>query len=137
MILVTAIVYQVVLAPAADVQGWSRLTDPVLHVVTPVLTLVVWVVWGPRGWITGRLLPAALVVPGLWILWMLARGAVVDAYPYSFVNVVAEGYGTVAVNLVAVLALALVVAALLWGVDAWLTRRQGPPPSDPPREAAA
>ena len=81
MITITAIVYQVLLAPAVDVEGWSLLTDPILHVVTPALTVVVWLVWGPRGWVDARVVLAALVVPLLWIGWMLARGAVVDAYP--------------------------------------------------------
>ncbi len=81
MITVTAIVYQVLLAPAAVVVGWSRLTDPVLHVVTPILTVVVWAVWGPRGWVTRREVPLALVIPLAWIGWMLARGAVVRRLP--------------------------------------------------------
>lgn len=124
MITVTAIVYQVLLAPTADVEGWSRLTDPILHVVTPILTVVVWVAYGPRGWITGRLVPAALVVPGAWIVWMLARGAVVDAYPYGFVNVVERGYGPVLATLAAILVFTLVVAAVLWGVERLLSGRR-------------
>ena len=123
MILVTFVVYQLVLAPSIDVRGWSNLTDPMLHLVTPLLTLGVWLVWGPRGWITGRLVPLALVVPGLWIVWSLGRGAVVDAYPYGFVNVVDLGYGRVVVNLVAVLVLSLLLAGALWGIDRVLTRR--------------
>ena len=92
MITVTAIVYQVVLAPTIDVAGWSLLTDPLLHAVTPLVTVVVWAVWGPRGWATAWLVPWALVVPALWIGWMLARGAVFDAYRYGFVNVVVLGF---------------------------------------------
>ena len=40
------------LAPAATVVGWSRLTDPVLHVVTPLVVVLVFglvvaaVLWG-------------------------------------------------------------------------------------------
>lgn len=124
MITVTAIVYQVLLAPTAVVEGWSRVTDPILHVVTPILTVVVWAVWGPRGWITGRLVPAALVIPVAWIAWMLARGAVVDAYPYGFANVVEFGYGPVARTLVLILVFGLVVAAAFWGAESWLGRRR-------------
>lgn len=123
MITVTAIVYQVLLAPTAVVTGWSRLTDPLLHVVTPVLTVLVWVVWGPRGWITRREVPLALVVPLAWIAWMLARGAVVDAYPYDFANVAELGYATVATTLVVILVFGLVVAAVFWGGERLLSRR--------------
>jgi hypothetical protein len=124
MITVTAIVYQVLLAPAATVVGWSRLTDPVLHVVTPLLTVVVWAVWGPRGWISRREVLLALVIPLAWIAWMLVRGAVVDAYPYGFANVEDLGYASVAVTLVVILVFGLVVAAVFWGVERALLRRR-------------
>ena len=124
MITVTAIVYQVVLAPGIDVAGWSLLTDPLLHAVTPLVTVVVWAVWGPRGWITARLLPGALAVPLMWIVWMLARGAVIDAYPYGFANVVELGYAVVARNLLLVLVFALALAAAFWGLDVVLRRRR-------------
>lgn len=124
MITVTALVYHVVLAPNIDVEGWSLITDPLLHTLTPLLTVVVWVVWGPRGWITARLLPLSLAVPLLWTVWMLARGAVIDAYPYDFANVVDLGYALVARNLTLVLVFALVLAALFWGIDVVLLRRR-------------
>lgn len=123
MITVTAIVYQVLLAPTAVVTGWSRITDPILHIVTPIVTLVVWLVWGPRGWATGRLVPLALAVPLLWIVWMMARGAVIDAYPYGFANVAEHGYGSVAVTLTMILVFGMVVAAFYWGVEVLLHRR--------------
>jgi hypothetical protein len=132
-ITVTAIVYQVLLAPTVDVEGWSLLTDPVLHVVTPALTVLVWLVWGPRGWVDVRVVPAALVVPLPWIAWMLARGAVVDAYPYGFTNVVERGYADVAVTLALILVFGLVVAAVYWALDVLLRRRAGATPT--PRSA--
>lgn len=123
MITVTAIVYQVLLAPSVDVEGWSLLTDPVLHVVTPLLTVVVWAVWGPRGWVARREVLLALVIPLVWIGWMLARGAVVGAYPYGFANVAELGYASVATTLVAILVFGLVVAAVFWGAERLLSRR--------------
>lgn len=123
MITVTAVVYQLLLAPSMDIVGWSRLTDPIVHVITPVLTLLVWLVVGPRGWITWRLAPLALLIPLAWIVWMLGRGAVIDAYPYGFTNVTELGYGSVLVTLALVLVFALVVTLLLWGLDLALRRR--------------
>ncbi len=123
MITITAIVYQVLLAPTIEVTGWSNLTDPVLHVITPAFTVVVWAAWGPRGWITGRLVPAALIVPLLWIVWMLARGAVIGSYPYGFANVAEYGYGSVGASLGLILVFGVVIAALYWGADVLLRRR--------------
>ncbi|MEI2810666.1 MAG: Pr6Pr family membrane protein [Nocardioides sp.] len=53
MITVTAIVYQVLLAPTTEVIGWSNLTDPILHVITPLVTVVVWVISG-SSWVGHR-----------------------------------------------------------------------------------
>ena len=124
MITVTMIVYQLVLAPSVDLAGWSLVTDPILHLVTPILTLLVWLVFGPRGWLTARLVPAALIVPVIWVVWMLLRGAVVDAYPYDFVNVVDLGNAVVARNVFFVLVLGLVISAILFGVETLLGRRR-------------
>ncbi|MBF4161044.1 Pr6Pr family membrane protein [Nocardioides acrostichi] len=122
MIVVTAVVYRVVLAPAVDLEGWSYLTDPWLHVVTPALTVVVWLGWGPRGQVTLRLVPAALAVPLVWVGWMLARGAVIGSYPYGFVNVSEHGYAAVFAAIGAVLVVGLVVAVVLWFAE-WLALR--------------
>lgn len=123
MITVTAIVYQLQLAPSIDVEGWSLLTDPWLHVVTPLVTVATWLWAGPRGWLTPRLLPLSLVVPLLWVGWMLVRGAVVDSYPYDFVAVSERGYGPVLVTIGMILVFGLVVAAVLTAVDRLRSRR--------------
>ncbi|HMM96370.1 hypothetical protein [Phycicoccus sp.] len=58
---------------------------------------------------------------------MLARGAVVGAYPYDFANVATLGYGSVARTLALILVFGLVVASVYWGLDALLTRRSRRP----------
>jgi hypothetical protein len=123
MITITAIVYAVLLAPSTEVVGWSRLTDPILHQVTPAVTVLVWLVYGPRGWITGWTVPAALVIPVVWIAWVMLRGSVIDAYPYGFVNIAEYGVGPVAGTLAGILVFGLVVTAVYWGVDTALGRR--------------
>ena len=87
MITITAIVYAVLLAPVTEVVGWSLLTDPILHQVTPIVTVLVWLVFGPRGWITGRTVLAAMVIPIAWIVWVMVRGSITSTYPYGFVTV--------------------------------------------------
>lgn len=123
MITITAIVYAVLLAPTTEVVGWSRLTDPILHQVTPVVTVLVWLVHGPRGWITRRTVLAALVVPMVWIGWILLRGSVIGAYPYGFVNIAEYGVGPVAATLAGILVFGLVVTSAYWGIDTALRRR--------------
>ena len=125
MITVTAIVYAVLLAPTETVTGWSVLTNPWQHKVVPALTVLVWLIWGPHGWISWRLIPAALIIPVAWIVWALARGAVVGAYPYGFLDVATHGYGSVFTSIGGILVFAMVVALIYIGLDRLLARRNG------------
>ena len=49
------------------------------------------------------------IYPLAWLAFTLVRGAVIDWYPYPFVDVVAHGYARVAIN-------CLVVAVLFVGL---------------------
>ncbi|MEO5609401.1 MAG: Pr6Pr family membrane protein [Ornithinibacter sp.] len=136
MITITAIVYAVLLAPSAVVVGWSRLTDPILHQVTPAVTVLVWLAFGPRRWISWRILLSSMVIPLGWIAWMLGRGAVVGAYPYDFADVGTRGYPAVAATLAGILVFGVVVGAVFWGIDAAIsraTRGSRPIEADQPR----
>ncbi len=132
MITITAIVYAVLLAPSIDVEGWSLLTNPLLHIVTPAVTVLVWAIYGPRTWITGRTVVASLAIPVAWVVWMLVRGAVVDSYPYGFTNVATLGFAKVAAVLGVILVFGLVVAAAFWGADRALGRTRRVTPPTPP-----
>ena len=118
MITVTAIVYALLLAPSTTVTGWSIFTNPLQHIAVPAVTVIVWLVWGPRVRLTVPVALTALVVPVGWIVFMLIRGAIVDAYPYGFVNVATLGWGSVLATLAAILAFGAVVGAVFAGVDA-------------------
>ncbi|WP_374928323.1 Pr6Pr family membrane protein [Kytococcus sedentarius] len=126
MITITAVVYAVMLAPTAQVRGWENVTNPWIHIVTPAATVLLWLVAGPRGWLSWRLVPLGLVVPLVWVAFTLVRGALLDAYPYPFMDVVQLGYPQVAVNVGGILLFGLVVAGVLCGLDRLLAgRRRG------------
>lgn len=130
MITITGLVYAVVLAPdGPPQQGWQAVSNFFVHQATPVLTVIAWLAAGPQGWIRWSTFLPALVIPGVWVVWALLRGAVIGAYPYPFVDVVRLGYGTVAINLVAVVALAFVICAVLLGIDRLLGRTRARTPT--------
>lgn len=124
MITITAIVYAVVLAPTIALRGWSLVTNPWQHIVVPVVTVLVWLIWGPRGRLAWRHVPGALVVPLVWVAFMLVRGAIDGTYPYGFTNVAAHGYPTVLAIIGGVLAFGLVLGAAFVLLDALLARVQ-------------
>ncbi len=83
-ILTTGIVYLILLSGRAPSYPW---VNAILHYLMPVAVTLDWLIDPPRV----RLDPARTVAPWmafpvLYILYTLARGAIVDWYPYFFVN---------------------------------------------------
>lgn len=94
--------------------------------------MLVWLIWGPRGRLAWRHVPGALVVPLVWVAFMLVRGAIDGTYPYGFTNVAAHGYpavlaiigGVLASWRPGVLAFGLMLGAVFVLLDALLARVQ-------------
>lgn len=66
--------------------GLGRLSDTLLHYVVPILTVVGWLVFGPRPRFTIQTVWLSLIFPGVWLVYTLIRGALVTWYPYPFVD---------------------------------------------------
>lgn len=117
MITVTAIVYHFLIRPTEVLSGWSVFTNPLQHVVVPALMILAALVCGPRGGLDASVVLKALVIPVIWVVYTLIRGAFVHQYPYDFVNVSVLGYQQVLINIVAILCGALVFLAVIAGID--------------------
>ena len=124
LITITGLVYAVVLAPISVQRGWENVSNTLLHQVTPILTVLVWLLVGPRGWVSWRTVLGALVIPLGWVAVMLLHGAFVRAYPYPFVDVAVLGYAAALVNIVGILVLGLAMAAGFLGLERLLIRRR-------------
>lgn len=122
MITVTGIIYNAILAGSAKLQGFEVVTNFFNHLLVPIVTVVVWLLVGPRGWINWRIIGASLIIPIVWLVWALARGAVIGAYPYGFLNVAKFGYGTVLINVVGIVIFAIVLCVIFWGIDSLIRR---------------
>ncbi len=122
MITVTGVVYNLVLAADAKNVGWQVLANSLEHQITPIVTVVVWLLVGPRGWINLRTIAWAFALPIGWLVYALIRGAIIGAYPYPFLDVVTLGYGTVLINVLGIVVFALVILLILWGVDKAISR---------------
>jgi hypothetical protein len=124
-------VHWFLLRPLLDLDGADYLADKLLHVVTPLLVLVGWLVFGPRGLVARSDVWAFLVVPLGWLAYTLVRGEIVDWYPYPFLDVSQHGYAVALLNCagVAVLMLLLAFGAM------WIDRRLPPSSVEEGRQA--
>lgn len=109
-ILITGTVFNLLLAnpasPFYQQQKESHYTwdSVLLHVVTPLMALLDWLVFGPRGALRPRHAALWLAYPLAYLVFALVRGAVVTSgtrYPYPFLDVAGSGYGQVSVNCLA------------------------------------
>ncbi|WP_346622890.1 Pr6Pr family membrane protein [Blastococcus montanus] len=116
-ITITGIVYAVVLAPLHDPEGLDRWTNAGEHYVSPVLTVVGWLLFGPRPRVTTGVVLRALLWPVAWIAWILAQGTVTGWYPYDFMDVGVQGYAVALRNLAFVVLLALAFLLVFRLVD--------------------
>ncbi|MGO1385069.1 MAG: Pr6Pr family membrane protein [Arachnia sp.] len=123
-ITVTALIHYFVLRPIIDVDGWFAVSGDSLHVVVPIMTLLGWLVFGPRPRLPWRALFSSLVWPIAWLGYTLIMGAVTGWYPYPFVNAAELGYASVLITSVVITAIFLGLAALLRLVDAKLPAPQ-------------
>ncbi len=110
-ITITGIVYHVALAHLLDLDSWALAADVILHTVVPVLAVVGWLAFGPRGATSARIAALTLLFPACYMLFTIVRGAFIGWYPYPFADVDALGYGRVVVNAFWICLLFVAVAA--------------------------
>jgi hypothetical protein len=122
-ITVTGVVYHVALASLFDLDGIHQLGNQLVHTVVPLLTVVGWLIFGPRGYTSRRAVWLSLLYPACWLAFTLIRGAVIHWYPYPFIAVSVIGYGKAILNSFWVSLLLLGVAAGAAGLDSHLGPR--------------
>jgi hypothetical protein len=109
-IAVTGVVYHIALADLQELDGEALVADQLAHAFVPVVAVVAWLAFGPRGLVGRDDVVRAALVPVAWLAFTLARGAAIDWYPYPFLDVTDHGYARVLVNVVIVTALFLGLA---------------------------
>lgn len=124
MISITGLIYAIVLAPDAQVEGLDIIVNSIKHYIVPVMTVLLWLLLGPRRQLTFGSVFTALIIPIAWAGYTLIRGEFIAAHPYGFLNVMAYGLPAVLVNIAGIAALGIVLGLLFWGIDRLVDSRQ-------------
>lgn len=114
-ILIVGLTYNLILRPIWNPQGFQKVTDELLHVVMPLLTIIYWLIFVPKRSLTWNIWPW-LIYPLIYAVYVLGRGALSAEYPYPFMDVTKLGYPQVLINCGGMVAAFLVFAFLLVGV---------------------
>ncbi|MDQ3738387.1 MAG: Pr6Pr family membrane protein [Actinomycetota bacterium] len=98
-ITLTFIVFHLALSQLQDLTGEAAVADFLLHTASPILCVAGWLLFGPRGLTSWRIVALTFVFLVAWGVSTLVRGEVVDWYPYPFMDPNENGYLRVAANL--------------------------------------
>lgn len=104
---IVSLVYNVALRGIWKLEGLLWLLDNMVHVVVPILYIIYWLAFRTRGslqWKDGLIW---LLFPLFYLIYSLIRGAMINWYPYPFLNAFKFGYGQVSLNILVMLAVFL------------------------------
>ncbi len=118
-ITIVGIVYQLLLRQLWNPQGAQWVADVLLHAVMPAGYVLYWLLFAPRTGLRWKDAVNWLLYPAVYLVYILARGAMSGLYPYPFVDVNALGYGGVLARAVAFLLFFLAMGLLVVAVGRW------------------
>ena len=122
-IAIVGLVYQLLLRHLWNPQGAQWVADVLLHSIIPVGYVVYWLLFAPRAGLGWKDAVTWLTYPGVYLVYILARGAVSGLYPYPFVDVNVLGYGGVLARAAVLLRVFLGMGVLVVAVGRWRRAR--------------
>ena len=122
-IMFVCIVYNLLLAPLWNPQGWQKVADVTVHDVVPIIFAIFWFL-RPHGTLTWRDAAFAALWPLAYAVYGLTRGLFDQFYPYFFMDPTTLSYRQIAVNLVGLVAAFMIGALLLLGISRALAGRK-------------
>jgi hypothetical protein len=116
-IAVVSLGYNLLLRDLWHPQGWQWLADVLLHDIMPLLFLVYWWCFVPKGRLRPGHIALWVIYPLVYFGYSLLRGHLLAVYPYPFVDVEKLGYPQVFINAGGLLAGFVLIALLMVGLD--------------------
>jgi hypothetical protein len=102
--LMTGVIFAILLAPVEGLTltatSWDNI---VLHYIMPVTVAADWLLWRPKVRISRRQSLLWLAFPVAYVGYALMRGALIDRYPYPFLDATEHGYVQIGLTLAVLL----------------------------------
>ena len=89
----------------------------ILHVLTPILYLLRWIIYVPKGKLLWYDSIKSLVYPFTYLIYTLIRGELVNWYPYFFIDLRYISYLEASINILLVITLFILFGSLLISID--------------------
>jgi hypothetical protein len=115
-IFVVGMIYNLILRNLWAPQGLQLIVDNILHSAVPLIYVLYWIAFVPKGNLIWNDAVRWLYYPALYFLWVIIFGALTSFYPYPFIDVNVLGYPTMfmhaAVLLIVFLSLGFLAIAI-------------------------
>jgi hypothetical protein len=85
-ILLVGIIYALLLHGKTELTGGSAVANALLHMATPVLVTLFWIVFTPKGQLTWSHPLVWAIYPLAYLAYSLIRGVQTGRYPYPFLD---------------------------------------------------
>lgn len=118
-IALVSIAYNLLLRHLWRPEGWQWIADELLHDIMPLLFLLYWWLYVPKGLLRPSHLLLWMIYPLVYFAYLLLRGDLIGDYMYPFVDVGTLGYPQAFINAGGVLAGFVLISLVLLGLD-WL-----------------
>ncbi len=118
-IFIVSVVYNTVLRGLLVLEGWEYFLDNMVHVVNPVLYILYWLFYRASGKLVLKDGINWLIFPLIYLIYSLIRGAVLNWYPYPFLNAGRLGYPAVLLNIAVMLAVFLAAGMGMIVITRW------------------
>jgi hypothetical protein len=126
-IFVVGLIYTLLLRAIWNPTGLNAILDTALHDVTPVLYLLYWFLFVPKGTLRWNMPFYWLAYPVLYVVYCILRGSLTGLYPYHFVDVTILGYPRALLNTALLLLGFWILGLVLVAIDRLLGKsRTGP-----------
>jgi hypothetical protein len=122
-IFIVGLVYNIILRNLWEPKGLQLLADELLHVAVPVLFILYWLLFTPKGALKWIHPFQWLIFPVAYLVYAMTRGAIEGFYPYPFINLKELTYGRVILNCLGLMIVFFVVGLLIVTLDKWIGRK--------------
>ncbi|KKC36698.1 hypothetical protein WH87_13770 [Devosia epidermidihirudinis] len=111
-----------VLRHLSELDGLFELADKLLHYLCPIFYMLWWLSAQPHGHLRWPNLPVMLVPTFVYFVYVVARGAWVQEYPYPNLNAIKLGYPQVLINAAGMTVALAVLTGIVIYLDQWLAK---------------
>ena len=121
--LLVGLVFELMLRPHMQMDGWKLVNNAILHDAVPILCVAAWLDLTRKGALRWRDPWLIALFPIAYLVYALTRGAIGGPYPYPFLDPARVGWNGVAGYVLGISIAFLIVGHLMVAFDHWLGRR--------------